>query len=242
MRACVASGGSGTRMLPVTSLINKHLIPVDENHLMIDYPMMQIKNLGFKEVIVVTGSCHAGQIVDYIQDGNKYGFECVHYAFQPKPAGIADVLKRISHLSFNQKEGILLILGDNYFSENFPVLNPDKNYKHALAFEYDIGSKEEAMRFGQVYRTPEKTTIVEKPKKPIGSKILTGLYYFPCDVFTRVEKLSPSKRGELEITDLLKMYLEDDRLGIAECNGKWSDLGEMKSWMKFVSEKYGGEK
>jgi len=235
MLYCVAAGGSGTRLLPQTKFVNKHLIACDSKTLMIDYPLRLFAKSGAKEVVVVTGSNHASQIVDYVADGERYGFKRAEYAFQAKPAGIADVLKRIFHKS--DKEGVLLILGDNYFSttqESLQFIDQTK----AAAFQYDVGSLIKAQAFGQVQYTHAKgvmmpSDIVEKPTMPQHSKILTGLYYFPEDVFDKVDKLSPSARNELEITDLLRLYLKEDRLQVCDVEGSWADLGEWESLVEF---------
>jgi len=225
----VAAGGTGSRMLPVTRHLNKHLIPTEMGSLVIDYPLRMFAKHHAEEVVVVTGSNHASQIIDYVEDGSRYGFKRIEYAFQSKPAGIADVLKRIIHKK--NTGGVLLILGDNYFS-NPQLTNIRPN--RAMAFQYDIGSIEQAKAFGQiVFENHIPADIVEKPKNPTHSLILTGLYYFPNDVFDLVEKLSPSQRNELEITDLLRLYLKQERLDIHTVDGEWADLGEWPSLQKF---------
>lgn len=230
MLGIVAAGGSGTRMLPITKYINKHLISCDKETLMIDYPLQFMKKNGFDDIVVVTGSSHASQIVDYVADGNKYGFKRVEYAFQPKPAGIADVLKRVSH--HDVSDGVMLILGDNYFG-NFEIPILAKNF--ATSFEYDIKDINKAKAFGQIVGSWDDKTIdiIEKPQNPTHSRILTGLYVFPADVFDVVESLNPSSRNELEITDLLKIYLKRDQLQTIVINGEWADLGEWESLKKF---------
>jgi len=228
MLGIVAAGGSGSRLSPLTRFLNKHLIPCDKETLMIDYPLRFMRNNLFDEIVVVTGSSHASQIVDYVADGERYGFKRVEYAFQPKPSGIADVLKRVSHKYI--LDGVMLILGDNYFGD-FHV--PELKEGHASAFEYDIKDIQKAKSFGQIVNFDGKLDIIEKPENPAHSKILTGLYYFPSDVFQVVESLKPSARNELEITDLLKIYLKQDRMQSIIVNGSWFDLGEWDSLTKF---------
>jgi len=232
MVGVVAAGGSGSRLSPLTNYINKHLAPCEPGKLMIDYPLKTMAELGLQEVIVVTGSNHASQIVDYVADGERYGFKKVEYAFQAKPAGIADVLKRINDKE--QESDLLLILGDNYFSERIEVPYPTGKGR-AVAWEFDIEDPFKAQKFGQAVRNDDGivTDIVEKPTKTYSSRILTGLYYFPMDVFQKVRELTPSARNELEITHLLKLYLLEDRLTVLPVKGDWADLGEWDSLQKF---------
>jgi glucose-1-phosphate thymidylyltransferase len=235
----VACGGSGSRLAPATKFVNKHLVPVGNGELMVDLPLKFLAKHGIEDIHVVTGSSHASQICEYIADGERYGFENVEYSFQSKPLGIADVFKRVSNKYWDSS--VLLILGDNYFSHaqemvrslhlglGFPLM--------AYAWEFDIKDKLRATSFGQIFRdsnaVPE--SIIEKPSNPQHSRILTGLYYFPPGVFKMVEELSPSKRGELEITDLLRMYLDQNRLRVQTVVGQWADLGELDTWMDFIA-------
>jgi glucose-1-phosphate thymidylyltransferase len=239
----VAAGGSGTRMAPVTKVLNKHLIPTGPGELMIDHPLRFARDHNVDELVVVTGSNHASQVCEYVQDGEKYGFKRISYVFQTKPAGIADVFNRIAH--FPVLEGVWLILGDNYFEKHQPAITLEMTKmclgkRNACCFEYDLGDPVLASRFGQVCVEGEVTKIVEKPTVPVHGRILTGLYFFPADVFERVSNLAPSKRNELEITDLLALYLQEQRLTVYSVQGKWADLGEHGSWMQFVAERHNG--
>lgn len=239
MLSLIAAGGSGTRMAPVTSFLNKHLIPVGQNELMIDMPLKFLASHSIREVQIVTGSNHASQICEYVGDGERYGFTMVEYSFQPRPLGIADVLKRVSHK--NIEDGVLLILGDNFFSRQQAELHmlKTKGTSYASAWEYDLGNKEKAKSFGQIFRNENgvPVSIVEKPSEPQSGRILTGLYYFPHSVFDLVERLEPSKRGELEVTDLLRIYLDMKKLAIHPVEGEWCDLGEQDTWARFVSSR-----
>jgi glucose-1-phosphate thymidylyltransferase len=206
---------------------------------MIDMPIEFLKRHGVDQMTIVTGHEHTGQICEYVEfahDDIEF-----NYVVQPKPAGIADVIKRVRHQV--ESDGLLLILGDNVFDgfmSNY--IKPDYKGNSAIAFEYDIKSKQQAKSFGQLVLTKsnEIVGIVEKPSDPQHSRILTGLYYFPADVVKRVEDVQPSKRGELEITDLLSMYLKDGRLNVEQVDGVWSDLGENNPWMDFVSKRSNG--
>lgn len=218
-------------MLPQTLWLNKHLIGTGGGKLMIDHPLATLKATGFDEVILVTGTEHAGQLSEHVGDGERHGFKRVSYAIQSKPAGIADVVRRASHF-MGDHNGMVLILGDNYFSlPQLPL--PDRN--NAVAWQYPVESPERAQSFGQVVmREGKPAIIVEKSTQPIHCNILTGLYYLPRDVVNVVTDIKPSGRGELEITDLLGSYLEQGRLEVRQVKGTWADLGEWSSWASFV--------
>lgn len=241
MIGCVAAGGSGTRMRPITKYINKHMICCGPNgELMIDYPLHHLSLLGFEEVQVVTGTEQAGQVSDYVQDGERYGFKRVEYRVQPKPAGIADIIVRLKHVIKREETGFLLILGDNYFSEPQSLSVAFKDQSKAGCWEYILPTIEEAGRFGQIVydERGEAVNLVEKPKTPLHTGIVTGLYYFPADVWEVVEKLEPSQRGELEITDLLALYAKLGRLNVNKVHGEWFDLGVWETWAAFVSREH----
>jgi glucose-1-phosphate thymidylyltransferase len=236
MICCVAAGGAGTRMAPATRWVNKHLLPVGDGMLMIDMPLKFLRLHAIDEVFVVTGANHAAQVVEHVGDGERYGFTKVQYGFQSKPAGIGDIINRIPEVN----DGVLLILGDNYFSSiQGSILNIQDYPEVACAFEFDLRDAELAKRFGQANRDANGkiASIVEKPVNPTHAKILTGLYYFPKSVFQIVKSLTPSARNEIEVTDLLDVYLRKGNLSVHEIEGDWADLGEWPSWQKFVSER-----
>lgn len=233
MKAIIAAGGSGTRMSPSTKWMNKHLIPLLNGELIIDKPLQFFRQHHIDEVTIVTGANHAAQIVEYVGDGRQYGYKRVEYAFQAKPAGISDILNRVSHIG--TEDGILLLLGDNYFSTMQTSILELSNYpSFAACWEFDIRDAELAKKFGQYITDGINGWIVEKPSIPVHSRILTGLYFFPADVFEKVNKLSPSARGELEITALLDMYLKENKLDVHAVEGEWADLGEWESLKSFV--------
>lgn len=240
MIIAVAAGGNGTRLLPFTQFANKHLFPIYKGTLMIDYPMHMLAKSGAERVCVITGGKHATQIVDYLKDGEKYGLEGIDYAFQQAAFGIADVLKRIP--TGTKHQSVLLVLGDNYFEEPQQSLSEFDRDK-AGCWEFDIGSIELASRFGQLMcdENMKPIQIVEKPLEPTHSRVLTGMYYFPDDVFDKVAALEPSARNELEITDLLNIYLKEGRLDVYAVEGEWADLGEYPSLTKHIINQWSKE-
>jgi glucose-1-phosphate thymidylyltransferase len=234
-RAVIAAGGNGTRLAPITYFVNKCLAPVGKEKLMIDLPINFFKYHGIKDVTILSGANHIDQFVKYIGDGSSKELNSVDYVVQPEPLGIADIFKRIK--KDGCEEGILLILGDNFFSHKQAVLSPYFKGMSAFAWEFDCGSTDAAKSFGQVvYSDGKPFDIIEKPEHPQHSRILTGLYYFPFDVFEKVAKLEPSQRNELEITHLLKMYMNEGRLSVEQVTGKWADLGQWDTYMSFLRE------
>lgn len=230
MKVVIAAGGEGVRMLPITRYLNKHLIPTGNKQLMIDSPITFLRKIGMKQLTVVTGHKFAHQVIDYV-DAYSFAFDFIDYSIQPKSSGIADVLTRVPGL---ENDSCFLMLGDNFIEWDDSYLDIKFGEK-AVCFEYDIGSKELAKSFGQAISDPDGNVveIIEKPSSPLHSKILIGLYYFPQCVLQRVKSLSPSKRNELEITDLLASYLKDNMLEIRQIKTKWFDLGEWHSLAQY---------
>lgn len=245
MIGVIAAGGKGTRMLPITRWINKHMIPTGPGRLMIDYPLEYMMKAGFGDVTIVTGCEHAGQISEYVGDGHRFALNHVNYEIQPLAAGIADVVKRVTRLmKHDPGGGLCLVLGDNFFSEVQTMVGLEANNR-AVCWQYDLGEEniEKAKAFGQVQFNTDVNPdcvvrIVEKPEAPQHSSVLTGLYFFPADVADKVSRLTPSERQELEITSLLQSYLEEGRLEVRQVQGHWADLGEWSSWNHFVSNRY----
>lgn len=236
-KAVIGAGGNGTRLYPLTKYINKCIAPVGFEKLMIDLPIGFLKHHGIKDITILSGGNHIEQFIQYIGDGKSKELNSVDYVVQPKPLGIADIFKRLKKEEC--QDGVLLILGDNYFSHKQPMLSAYFKGMNAFAWEFDCGSKDKAKAFGQVlYDSQNKPMdIIEKPVEPQHSRILTGLYFFPFDVFEKVDRLEPSQRNELEITHLLKMYMSDNRLSVEQVVGSWADLGEWSSYMSFLSDR-----
>jgi glucose-1-phosphate thymidylyltransferase len=233
MNVVVACGGEGTRMLPITSYLNKHLIPIGNRELMIDAPIRLLIQNSFVlcDLNIVTGSEFAHQVIEHVDRTVGQTFKHIHYSIQPKSAGIADVIKRVPAINGNS---CLLILGDNYF-ENLDI-HIGHHHNNAICWLYDVGSIEKAKSFGQIFfdDTGAPKEIVEKPQNSTSSEIITGLYYFPEDVMNKITKLTPSARNELEITSLLDIYLKEGRLDVRRVGGKWFDLGEWNSLDEYL--------
>lgn len=222
LRGIILAGGKGTRMLPATRVMNKHMIPV-LNIPMIEYPLKTLIGMGIKEIMVVSGGNHIGQIAEYLGDGSDYGVSLT-YRVQKEAGGIAQALLLAEGFVDGQ---FAVILGDNYFDE-LPKVLPrgmaiiTKKVRNPQRFGVLSGSK-----------------ITEKPKKPKSNLAVTGLYFYTQEVFEYIKTLKPSKRGELEITDLNNWCLKQCAI-VLEHKGFWSDMGTPESMLdtiKFITKK-----
>ena len=224
MKGVILAGGKGSRLYPLTAVTNKHLVPVG-NLPMIEYPLFALLNLNISSISIVTGGEHFQHIAGYIKEMHP-DINC-SYHYQKEAGGIAQALLLIE--KFVGKEKIAVILGDNIFAEDF--------YEAAKKFEE---SSLGAMLFLKRVKNPERFGVVqingnkiisieEKPKIPKSDLIATGLYFYDLTVFDKIKKLKPSDRGELELTDVNKIYLEEGNLGYHILNGFWSDAGTFES-------------
>jgi glucose-1-phosphate thymidylyltransferase len=195
----ILAGGLGTRLRPVTEVTNKHLLPV-YNWPMIFYPINTLKSMGIEEICIILGGNSVGDIVNLLGDGSRFGVN-LSYKHQTKPGGIAQALG-LSRSVVEQRD-VVVILGDNVFiqqpslPDRFPCLTVTSvdNPKEFGCVEWD----------GSFIKH-----VVEKPDNPTSNDIVTGLYFYPNEVFEMIDKLSPSARGELEISDINNMFIDFD--------------------------------
>lgn len=239
-KAIILAGGTGSRLSPLTKITNKHLLPVYDRP-MIDYPLKTLSFLGAKDILVISGREHAGDFLEYLGSGEDRGVN-FHYRVQEKAGGIAEALGLAE--DFADERGVWVILGDNIFDNYFNIPN-DFLYSKACVF---LKIVDENRRFGvPVIENNKVAEIEEKPENPKSQFAVTGLYYFPPDVFDIIRTLKPSERGELEITDVNNAYAHMDRLQHARVVGFWSDAGTFESlaksveWAKIEKQKHGKE-
>jgi len=227
MRGIILAGGKGTRLLPATKVMNKHLIPIGTRP-MIEFPLATLRAMGIQDILLVAGGDHIGGFAEYLGDGSAFGVSLT-YRVQQEAGGIAQALALGREFAAGQR--VAAILGDNIFDEKELAGSLPAEENTACIFTKEI---EDASRFGVVEfdssRTPVR--IVEKPKTPPSRSVVTGLYLYPADVFEVVKTLKPSKRGELEITDVNNAYLAKGRMRIVAITGFWSDAGTPESLFK----------
>lgn len=230
MKGVLLCGGEGTRLMPLTAIANKSLLPI-YNKPMVMYPLETLKALGIKDIMIITGGNKVGSFADFLGDGSKYGVNLT-YRVQEKAGGIAQALGLAK--DFAGKDSIAVILGDNIF--NNKALNrklPDGVGKDkAMLFFCEV---KDPSRFGvPVFKGPASydgklIAIEEKPKVPKSNLAVTGLYIYPSNVFDIIPKLKPSKRGELEISDVNNWYVKKGKCDFQWFSGFWSDAGTFDS-------------
>ena len=231
MKGILLAGGTGSRMLPATQVTNKHLLPV-YNKPMILYPLETLKKMGIREILVVSGKEHVGHIISLLGSGKDLGFD-FSYKVQDEAGGIAQALGMARE--FSSGDNVAVILGDNIFEESLDI----SDFKGgARIFLKEVS---DAHRFGVAELLNDKVIgIEEKPKNPKTKYAVTGLYIYDKKVFDYIKNLSPSARGELEITDVNNFYIKDGKMGYKIVNGFWSDAGTFDSLFRsseFVKSK-----
>ena len=232
MRGIILAGGAGTRLYPLTKSISKQIIPVYDKP-MIYYPLSVLMLAGIREILIISTPSDIHLYENLLGDGNQFGIS-LSYEIQPSPDGLAQAF--IIGERFIGKDNVCLILGDNiFYGHGFgrELLETAKLKDGAVIFGYFVNDPE---RYGVVEFTPDGKvlSLEEKPSKPRSNYAVTGLYFYSNDVVAKARSLKPSARGELEITDLNRLYLDEDRLKI-KLMGRgmaWLDTGTHESLLQ----------
>lgn len=231
MKGIVLAGGTGSRLRPLTKVTNKHLLPVGR-YPMIFYPIYKLKEAGIKEILIVTGREHMGDVIELLGSGRDFGLDFT-FKVQDRAGGIAEALGLAEN--FVKDEKCVVILGDNIFEDNISGY-VEKFEKQGDGAKVLLKEVENPERFGVAEIRGEKIiSIEEKPKKPKSNFVVTGIYMYDSDVFGIIKTLKPSRRGELEITDVNNRYLEMNKLTYDFLKGWWTDAGTFESL--FVANK-----
>ncbi len=230
MRGVVLAGGSGSRLAPLTDITNKHLLPIYDEP-MIYYPFRTLAKAGIKEVMVVVSGTSGGDFIRLLKNGEEFGFDTLQYAYQNGNGGIADALMLAKN--FCQDSLCAVILGDNTTDADLTesIINYQKKDfatgPKAHVFLKDVDDPE---RYGVADVDGIKViSIEEKPRTPKTDLAVTGLYLYDKQVWDFINKCSPSKRGELEITDVNNFYIKHGNLSYSFLNGFWKDAGTFES-------------
>jgi len=224
MRGIILAGGLGTRLHPLTKVTNKCLLPVYDRP-MIYYPIQSLVASGIKDILLVCGGNAVGEFLRIIGNGEEFGLKHVAYTYQKEASGIAHALGLAEEWACG--DDICVLLADNILEEPFPeaVQDFEANPFGARIFLTEVAHPE---WYGVVSVDEQGRVldIVEKPKEPKSNLIAIGLYMYDSSVWNFIRSLKPSKRNELEITDLNNRYLSQGRLKATKIKGYWADAGE----------------
>ena len=232
MKGIILAGGSGTRLYPITKSISKQIIPIYDKP-MIYYPLSVLMLAGIREILIISTPKDIHLYEDLLEDGSQLGLK-LEYAIQPSPDGLAQAFTIGEQFIGN--DSVCMVLGDNiFYGYNFSsILEEAAAIKDgAIVFGYYVNDPE---RYGvaEFDETGKVLSIEEKPENPKSNYAVTGLYFYSNDVVKKALALKPSKRGELEITDLNRVYLEEGRLNM-KLLGRgfaWLDTGTHESLMQ----------
>lgn len=221
LKGVILAGGTGSRLLPLTKVTNKHLLPVGK-YPMIFHAIAKLKEANINDILIVTGKEHMGDVVNLLGSGRDLGV-IFTYKVQDEAGGIAQALGLAEQ--FINNDTMVVILGDNVFSDSIT--------EYVSSFlEQRVGAKillkevQDPSRYGVPELEGDKIiSIEEKPSHPKSQFAVTGIYMFDASVFGIIRTLKPSKRGELEITDVNNEYIKNGLLMYEKLQGWWTDAG-----------------
>ena len=226
VKGIVLAGGLGTRMLPLTRITNKHLLPVYDQP-MVYYPIRKLVQAGIHDIMIVTGGNSAGDFLRLLRNGKDFGLQRLHYVYQEGEGGIAEALGLAR--DFAEDDRVVVILGDNIFGDD---ITPFVRSFSAQAEGAKILLKavDDPGRFGVAELEGDRVVgIEEKPDRPKTNLAVTGVYMYDAKVFEIIRTCKPSARGELEITDVNNTYIQHGTMSFDVLKGWWTDAGTFES-------------
>lgn len=225
IKGVILAGGTGSRLRPLTKVTNKHLLPVGRCP-MIFHPITKLVAAGITNILIVTGVEHMGDIVNLLGSGKDFGCKFT-YKVQDEAGGIAQALALAEE--FCGVDPLCVILGDNVFQDDLSSF-ADSFLEQKSGAKILLKEVTDPNRFGVAeFKGKKIVSIEEKPKKPKSNFAVTGIYFYDNRVFEIVKKLKPSGRGELEISDVNRAYLNKGGLSYDILSGFWSDAGTFES-------------
>ncbi len=226
MKGIILAGGLGTRLRPLTQVTNKHLLPVYDKP-MIYYPLETLCRAGIRDIMVVTGGNSAGDFLRLLGNGRHFGLDDIAYTYQEGEGGIADALKLCEHFANGEK--IAVVLGDNILQDDIsPYVR--RFQEQAEGCRLLLKDVDDPQRFGVVeFEGTRIVGIEEKPQRPKSRYAVTGVYMYDSQVFEFARLLTPSSRGELEITDVNNAYIQRQKCQYDILDGWWTDAGQIES-------------
>ncbi|WP_025684992.1 sugar phosphate nucleotidyltransferase [Paenibacillus maysiensis] len=230
MKGVILAGGTGSRLHPLTSLLNKHLLPVGK-YPMIVYGIERLRQAGITDMLLIIGKQSAGLYTDFLGSGSNYGVQLT-YRIQEKAGGIAEALE-LAKSYMEPGEKFTVLLGDNLFKEDLgPVIERFGQQPPGSA-RVLLKKVADAHRYGVPVFDPERpesiARIEEKPQHPQSRYCVTGIYMYDTAVFDKIRQITPSARGELEITDVNNCYAAEGKLEYDILRRYWSDAGTFDS-------------
>lgn len=229
LKGVILAGGLGTRLSPLTKITNKHLLPVYDRP-MIYYPIQTLVNAGIKDILIVTGGNHAGEFLRLLGNGAEFGLKHINYTYQEGEGGIADALRLAEHFAAGDR--VCVVLGDNLIQGNVraaaEAFRQQKSGARILLKDVDDPQRFGVARFAED-GSGRVAEIIEKPADPPSSSAVIGIYFYDSWVFDIIRTLKPSRRNELEITDVNNAYLRAGLLEHSMLDGWWTDAGTFES-------------
>jgi glucose-1-phosphate thymidylyltransferase len=229
LKGIILAGGLGTRLYPLTKITNKHLLPIYGKP-MIYYPIQTLVDAGIRDILVVTGGMHAGEFLRLLGDGAEFGLKHINYTYQEGEGGIAEALRLARHFADNDR--IVVMLGDNIIEKS--ISGAVEEFKaQPRGARILLKKVDDPERFGVAeFKGKKIVSIEEKPKSPKSDYAVTGIYMYDNQVFDIIKTLKPSKRGELEITDVNNAYIRQGALEYSILDGWWTDSGTFDSLLR----------
>lgn len=244
-KGIILAGGTGSRLFPMTKVVSKQLLPIYDKP-MIYYPLSTLMSLGIKDILIITRPSDQSLFKNLLKDGSQWGLK-LKYLIQEEPKGISEAF--LIAEKFIDKKPVTLILGDNlFYGDNFSnqLKRCIDQIRGATIFSYLVNNPE---RYGVVEFDEHKKAIniIEKPKEPKTSYAITGIYFYDGSVVEKAKRLTPSTRGELEITDLNLMYLKENNLNVEVLSkgtawldtGTFNSLHQASEYIKILEERQG---
>jgi glucose-1-phosphate thymidylyltransferase len=229
MKGIVLAGGTGSRLFPLTKITNKHLLPIFDKP-MIYFPIQTLVEAGIKDILLVTGGRNSGDFLRLLANGKEFGLAHLNYTYQEGEGGIADALALAEHFADGEK--ICVILGDNIIEGSIrgAVEAFEEQERGARILLKQV---QDAERFGVAEMEGDRIVgIEEKPARPKSNHAVIGVYMYDGTVFDKVKTLVPSRRGELEITDVNNAYIREGTMSFSHLEGWWTDAGTFESLLR----------
>jgi len=226
MQGIILLGGNGSRLNMFSRRVSNKALALVYDRLVFEYPLNTLVKAGITEITCILGGRYSGHLVSVLGDGKEYGITNITYVYQKDPKGISDAIYKAKN-SIHDKCAV--ILGDNFFEDDIShyVKDFENNKSGCAIFTKEVSDPE---RYGVVSLKKNKVVhIEEKPKNPKSNMAVTGLYFYDKTLFEKIETLKPSIRGELEVTDLNMLYINEGSCQAYPINGFWNDMGTFDS-------------